>query len=192
MVLPIHNVTVHRKLTPITCTAEPYRSNVHRELMPITRTTELYRSNVYTVEPYRSNVRITEPYRRESTPIICEPYSSNWTRDVNDIGFEEDQRPTKRRKGKNTVRDSGDEMEVNEEEAKAEMKTILKTFPIELELIYDEKFSSESNDEILRQIIPRLIEAMKPRVRLLYKQRGTLDKDNHRLHRNNWLNEKKA
>ncbi|GET58967.1 hypothetical protein GLOIN_2v1785135 [Rhizophagus irregularis DAOM 181602=DAOM 197198] len=34
-------------------------------------------------EPYRSNVRIAEPYRRESTPIIREPYSSNWTRDVN-------------------------------------------------------------------------------------------------------------
>ncbi|GBC38959.2 hypothetical protein GLOIN_2v1469591 [Rhizophagus irregularis DAOM 181602=DAOM 197198] len=33
---------------------------------------------------------------------------------------------------------------------------------------------------------------MKPRVRLLYKQRGTLDKDNRRLHRNNRLNEKKA
>ncbi|EXX62099.1 hypothetical protein RirG_164970 [Rhizophagus irregularis DAOM 197198w] len=48
----------------------------------------------------------------------------------------------------------GDEMEVDEEEARAEMKTILKTFLIELELIYDEKFSSESNDEILRQIIP--------------------------------------
>ncbi|CAB4434874.1 unnamed protein product [Rhizophagus irregularis] len=96
-------------------------------------------------------------------------------------------------------------MEVDEEEARAEMKTILKTFLIELELIYDEKFSSESNDEILRQIIPRLIEAMKPRytpryrqvkswlaalhkhrrVRLLYKQRGTLDKDNRRLHQNN-------
>ncbi|GBC35640.2 hypothetical protein GLOIN_2v1769621 [Rhizophagus irregularis DAOM 181602=DAOM 197198] len=103
-------------------------------------------------------------------------------------------------------------MEVDEEEARAEMKTILKTFPIELELIYDEKFSSESNDEILQQIIPRLIEAMKPRytpryrqvkswlaalhkhrrVRLLYKQCGTLDKDNRRLHRNNRLNEKKA
>lgn len=89
------------------------------------------------------------------------------------------------------------------------MKTILKTFPIELELKYDEKFTSESNDEILRQVIPRLIEAMKPRytpryrqvkswlsalhkhrrVRLLYKQRGTLDKDNRRLHRNNRLNE---
>ncbi|PKY60889.1 hypothetical protein RhiirA4_485143 [Rhizophagus irregularis] len=103
-------------------------------------------------------------------------------------------------------------MEVDEEEARAEMKTILKTFPIELELKYDEKFTSESNDEILQQVIPRLIEAIKPRytpryrqvkswlfalhkyrrVRLLYKQCGTLDKDNRRLHRNNQLNEKKA
>src|SRR3954467_14294133 len=89
------------------------------------------------------------------------------------------------------------------------MKTILKTFSNELELKYDEKFTSETNDEILRKIIPRLIDAMKPRytpqykqvktwlaalhkhrrVRLLYKQRGTLDKDNRRLHRNNRLNE---
>ncbi|GBC47273.2 hypothetical protein GLOIN_2v1469591 [Rhizophagus irregularis DAOM 181602=DAOM 197198] len=106
-------------------------------------------------------------------------------------------------------------MEVDEEEARAEMKMILKTFPIELELKYNEKFTSESNDEILRQVIPQLIEAMKPRytpryrqvkswlsalhkhrrVRLLYKQRGTLDKDNRRLHQNNrlnQLNEKKA
>ncbi|RGB21958.1 hypothetical protein C1646_776921 [Rhizophagus diaphanus] len=104
-----------------------------------------------------------------------------------------DQQPTKRKKGKNTVRDSGDEMEVDEEEARVRQdEDDSKTFPIELELIYDEKFSSESNDEILRQIIPRLIKAMKPRVHLLYKQRGTLDKDNHCLHQNNRLNEKKA
>ncbi|EXX58450.1 uncharacterized protein OCT59_026298 [Rhizophagus irregularis] len=101
MVLPIRNVTVHRKLMTITRTAKPYRSNVHRELTSITHTTELYRSNIHreltsithTTEPYRSNVRIAkpyrsnvrtaEPYRRELTPIICEPYSSNWTRDVN-------------------------------------------------------------------------------------------------------------
>ena len=65
MVPPIRNVTVHRELTPIT------------------RTTELYRSNVCIAEPYRSNVHIAEPYRRELTLIIREPYSSNWTRDVN-------------------------------------------------------------------------------------------------------------
>ncbi|CAB4421310.1 unnamed protein product [Rhizophagus irregularis] len=47
MVLPIRNVTLHRELTPITRTAEPYRSNVHRELTPITRTAEPYRSNVH-------------------------------------------------------------------------------------------------------------------------------------------------
>ncbi|UZN99609.1 uncharacterized protein OCT59_000876 [Rhizophagus irregularis] len=74
MVPPTRNITIHGELTPITRTAEPYRSNVHRELTPITHTTE----------PYRSNVRTAEPYRRESTPIICEPYSSNWTRDVNE------------------------------------------------------------------------------------------------------------
>ncbi|RGB21691.1 hypothetical protein C1646_777487 [Rhizophagus diaphanus] len=67
MVPPIRNVTVHRKLTPITRTTEPYRSNVR------------------TAEPYRSNVRTAEPYRRESTPIIRELYSSNWTRDVNEM-----------------------------------------------------------------------------------------------------------
>ncbi|POG82009.1 hypothetical protein GLOIN_2v1867734 [Rhizophagus irregularis DAOM 181602=DAOM 197198] len=40
-------------------------------------------------------------------------------------------------------------MEVDEKEARAEMKTILKTFPIELELKYDEKFTkySESDEE---------------------------------------------
>ncbi|RGB29121.1 hypothetical protein C1646_766968 [Rhizophagus diaphanus] len=65
MVSPIRNVTIHRELTPITCTAEPYRSNVHRELTPITHT--------------------TEPYRRESMLIIREPYSSNWTIDVNEM-----------------------------------------------------------------------------------------------------------
>ncbi|RGB26283.1 hypothetical protein C1646_770633 [Rhizophagus diaphanus] len=92
MVSPIRNVTVHRELTPITHTAEPYRSNVHRELTPITCTAEPYRSNIHreltpitrTTEPYRSNVCTAEPYRRESTPIIREPYSSNWTRDVNE------------------------------------------------------------------------------------------------------------
>ncbi|UZO10513.1 uncharacterized protein OCT59_002094 [Rhizophagus irregularis] len=120
MVPPIRNVTVHRELTPITLSAN------HIGAM--------------------SNVRTAEPYRRELTPIIREPYSSNWTRDVNDVGqlqsynnilsqendglrhrhssdlqdieFEEDQRPTKRRKGKNLVRDFEDEMEVDEEEAR--------------------------------------------------------------------------
>ncbi|RGB25627.1 hypothetical protein C1646_771457 [Rhizophagus diaphanus] len=210
MVPPICNITVHKELTPITRTTVPYRSNIHRELTSITCITE----------PYRSNVRTAELYRRELIPIIHEPYSSNWTRDVNeenvylrviidelnrqldnangelrdlwldvgqlqlynnilsqendslhhqhssdlqDIEFKEDQQPIKRRKGKNLVRDSEDEME-------AEMKTILKTFLIELKLKYDEKFT----------------------ICLLYKQRGTLDKDNHRLHQNNQLNEKKA
>ncbi|RGB24492.1 hypothetical protein C1646_773030 [Rhizophagus diaphanus] len=62
-------------------------------------------------------------------------------------------------------------MEVDEEEARAKMKTILKTFLIELELKYDEKFTSKSNDEILQQVIPRLIEAMKPRYTPQYRQK---------------------
>ncbi|RGB31069.1 hypothetical protein C1646_764541 [Rhizophagus diaphanus] len=155
MIPPICNVTVHRELMSITHTTEPYRSNIYRELMPITHTTKPYKSNVRTAEPYRSNVHTAKPYKRKLTPIIREPYSSNWTRDVND------------------------EMEVDEEEAR---------------------------------VIPQLIEVMKSRytpryrqvkswlsalhkhhrVRLLYKQRGTLDKDNYCLHRNNRLNEKKA
>jgi hypothetical protein len=84
------------------------------------------------------------------------------------------------------------------------MKTILKTLPPELELKYDEKFGSEANTDALRQIIPRLKDAMKSkynvtykelrtwlaslhkhrRIRHLYQQRGVLDKDNRRLHRN--------
>ncbi|CAB5361988.1 unnamed protein product [Rhizophagus irregularis] len=103
---------------------------VHSELMSITRTAEPYRSNVRIAEPYRSNVRTAKLYRRELAPIIREPYSSNWTRD--------------RKKEKNLVRDSEDEMEVDEEEA-----------------------------------------LVRPKILFQYK-------DNHRLHRNNRLNEKKA
>ena len=91
------------------------------------------------------------------------------------------------------------------------MKIILKTLLNELKLKYDERFTSEANEEILRQVVPDLIDAIKlkfhpiftqikkwlaalhkhRRVRLLYKERGTLDKDNWRLHRNNRLNEVK-
>lgn len=89
------------------------------------------------------------------------------------------------------------------------MKSILKTLPDELQLDYDEKFTGESNAETLRQLIPHLSNSMKPRynvtvtqlrnwlsalhkhcrVRILYKKRGKLDKDNRRLHKNNRLNE---
>jgi hypothetical protein len=89
------------------------------------------------------------------------------------------------------------------------MKAILKTLPKELDMKYNEKFRSEENARILEQLVPRLITSMRPRyksshkkvtkwlsslhkhrrVRFLYKERGTLDKDNRRLHRNNRLNE---
>ena len=88
------------------------------------------------------------------------------------------------------------------------MKTILKTLPSNLEMKYDEKFGSEGNTEILRDVIPRLVAALKRynvtysqvkewlralhkhrRVRFLYRQRGTLDRDNRRLHKNNRTSE---
>jgi hypothetical protein len=89
------------------------------------------------------------------------------------------------------------------------MKTILKTLPTELLLKYDEKFTSESNTNVLRQLVPRLLTSMKlrytpsfkqikdwlsalhkhRRARLLYGERGVLDKDNRRLHKNNRLSE---
>lgn len=89
------------------------------------------------------------------------------------------------------------------------MKSILKTLGTEFELDYDEKFTGDSNTEILRVLIPRLIESMKPRfrpthtqirnwlaalhkhrrVRKQYKNRNTLDLDNRRIHRNNRLTE---
>ena len=49
------------------------------------------------------------------------------------------------------------------------MKTILKTLPVKLEMKYDEKFTSEANADILRDIIPRLVDALK-RYRVTYKQ----------------------
>jgi hypothetical protein len=89
------------------------------------------------------------------------------------------------------------------------MKTILKTFNDDLEMKYDEKFMSETNKDIMQRITSRLIEAMHPRynptykqinkwlaalhkhrrVRFLYKQRDTLDKNNWQLHKNNRMNE---
>ena len=88
------------------------------------------------------------------------------------------------------------------------MKTILKTLPTDLEMNYGEKFTSEVNTKILRQLISRLVSSLKRfgitykqikkwlqalhkhrRVRFLYSQRGTLDRDNRRLHKNNRVNE---
>ncbi|GET65846.1 hypothetical protein GLOIN_2v1885757 [Rhizophagus irregularis DAOM 181602=DAOM 197198] len=138
MVPPIRNVIIHSELMSITRTAEPYRSNVH------------------IAEPYRSNVRTAKLYRRELAPIIREPFSSNWTRDVND------------------------EMEVDEEEALVRPKILFQS----MKPRYTPRY---------RQVKSWLSALHKYcRVRLLYKQCDTLDKDNHRLHRNNRLNEKKA
>ena len=88
------------------------------------------------------------------------------------------------------------------------MKTVLRTLPTDLEMRYDEKFGSETNTEIMRDLIPRLVKSLKRfkvtysqvrgwlqalhkhrRVRYLYSQRGVLDRDNRRLHKNNRTNE---
>ncbi|GBC17768.2 hypothetical protein GLOIN_2v1785716 [Rhizophagus irregularis DAOM 181602=DAOM 197198] len=50
------------------------------------------------------------------------------------------------------------------------MKVILKMMPPELTLRYDEKFTNETNADILRQLIPQLIASMKPRFSPSYKQ----------------------
>ena len=88
------------------------------------------------------------------------------------------------------------------------MKSILKTVPKDLEMKYDEKFGSEINNEIMRDLIPRLVKSLKRynvtysqvrgwlqalykhrRVRYLYSKRSVLDQDNRRLHKNNRTNE---
>ena len=88
------------------------------------------------------------------------------------------------------------------------MKSILKTVPKDLEMKYDEKFGSEINTEIMRDLIPRLVKSLKRykvtysqvrgwlqalhkhrRVRYLYSKRNVLDRDNRRLHKNNRTSE---
>ncbi|CAB4388595.1 unnamed protein product [Rhizophagus irregularis] len=121
-----------------------------------------------------------------------------------------DNRPGKKRKvARRQIDQSDDDSETDEENARTEMKVILKMMPPELTLRYDEKFTNETNTDILRQLIPRLIASMKPRfspsykqindwlaalhkhcrARLLYVKRRVIDKDNRRLHKNNRLSE---
>ena len=89
------------------------------------------------------------------------------------------------------------------------MKDILKTMPKNIEIKYDEKFTSESNADIIRKLIPWLITSLKPRfnpsfkqvkgwlcslhkhhcARLLYSRRRVLGKDNKRIHKNNRMSE---
>src|SRR5213078_2137627 len=88
------------------------------------------------------------------------------------------------------------------------MKSILKTVPKDLKMKYDEKFGSEINNEIMRNLIPRLVKSLKRYkviysqvrgwlqalhkhrlVRYLYSKRGILNRDNRRLHKNNRTSE---
>ena len=50
------------------------------------------------------------------------------------------------------------------------MKTFLKTFNDNLEIKYDEKFTSETNKDIMRRITSQLIEAICSRYNPTYKQ----------------------
>ena len=88
------------------------------------------------------------------------------------------------------------------------MKIILRIVPKDLEMRYNEKFGSETNTEIMRDLIPRLVKSLKQYkvmysqvrgwlqalhkyrwVRYLYGKHGILDRDNRRLHKNNRTNE---
>ena len=84
------------------------------------------------------------------------------------------------------------------------MKSILKTVPKDLEMKYDEKFGSEINIEIMRDLIPRLVKSLKRykvtysqvrrwlqalhKHRQVYSKRVVLDRDNRQLYKNNEVN----
>ncbi|RGB22571.1 hypothetical protein C1646_677741 [Rhizophagus diaphanus] len=80
-----------------------------------------------------------------------------------------DNRSGKKRK---VARRQIDQSDNNSEtdEKNTEMKVILKIMPPELTLRYDEKFTNETNVDILQQLISRLIASMKPQFSPLYKQ----------------------
>ena len=86
-----------------------------------------------------------------------------------------------------------------------EMKLILKTIPSRVDLNYDETFTSKTNMEIRQNLVPKLIDALKPnfhptreqltkwlnslhksrRSRISYgKKEGKKDTDDWRLHAN--------
>ncbi|PKB91787.1 hypothetical protein RhiirA5_447558, partial [Rhizophagus irregularis] len=80
-------------------------------------------------------------------------------------------RPGKKRKvARYQIDQSDDDSETDEENARTEIKVILKMMLPELTLRYDEKFTNETNADISRQLIPRLIASMKPRFSPSYKQ----------------------
>src|SRR5437588_13070472 len=85
------------------------------------------------------------------------------------------------------------------------MKSILKIVPKDLKIKYDEKFGSEINTEIMRDLIVKSLKRYNVtysqvrgwlqalhkhrRVRYLYSKCGVLDRDNRRLHKNNRTSE---
>jgi hypothetical protein len=101
------------------------------------------------------------------------------------------------------------ENEPNPNEARAEMKVLMKTIPPNFQLKVEEVFSSPKNKEILGRLVPELLNSMTPRYKPSRKQMyewlgalhchqrgryrklqtGKLDADNQRLHANSRLSE---
>ncbi|PKY60346.1 hypothetical protein RhiirA4_483938 [Rhizophagus irregularis] len=153
------------------------------------------------------------PRSLQSTQSSSQPRSSD--KDLADGEDESSFHPVKRKrhkaKGKRIARNDDGE-ECDNEEARTEMKSILKTLPRELNLKVEETFASEVNTEIRRKLVPELLKAMKPRYnpsydqlkswlqalhkhrrsRYMYRQKGKIDKDDRRLHCNGRHGEKKA
>ena len=102
---------------------------------------------------------------------------------------------------------SGDEPEL--QEARAEMRVLMKTVPAKFQLKRNETFTSFTNKKILSNLVPELLRLMVPYFYPIWKQlhewlsalhkyqrgryqkmeMGKLEEDNHYLYSNSWVNE---
>ncbi|CAB4423086.1 unnamed protein product [Rhizophagus irregularis] len=189
---------------------------VYRELKEIKGELNELRQDYIKLHSYNKYINHKNEVFRAEINNLKSQISSQDDADVESLESESnnnDNRPGKKRKvTRRQIDQSDDDSETDKENARTEMKVILKTMPPELTLRYDKKFTNETNADILRQLIPRLIASIKPRfspsykqindwlaalhkhrrARLLYVERGVIDKDNRRLHKNNRLSEKKS
>ncbi|GBC06435.1 hypothetical protein RclHR1_06830003 [Rhizophagus clarus] len=106
-------------------------------------------------------------------------YSSDDDESGDSDESDDSNRPVKRQKRKNS---SDDE----EKKAKVLLKTLLKTFPPELQLRDEETYRSETNDKICQKLIPRLQKEMKP-YNPTYEQVDTWLQSIHKSKRNAYL-----
>ncbi|CAB4429054.1 unnamed protein product [Rhizophagus irregularis] len=151
----------------------PHRDSLSREFLPY----DFFSSPVEPSESlaYRYNNSDYEKLKREHSQLrnehaylqgrMCEVYRElkEIKGELNElrqdyIKLHSHNKPGKKRKvARRQIDQSDDDSETDEENARTEMKVILKTMPPELTLRYDEKFTNETNVDILRQLIPRLI-----------------------------------